>query len=291
MRATFSPRGEGTKYEKRQTTNSAGKNQRSNCAPLDPPGQRHAERAEGDDRGQLPARERVTAPVGEGAREHHLGRADADDDERGHQQPAAPLAQVERHSRQDDRQEQEGQRAREQREHGQHAELPALPRLQRPQREEAEREPKRERERGRDDQPGPDDRERPARPAGERPPFPTDDDGERERRGRNRGDGERLDPEQRGQRVVDDAVRDEAVTPAVPEVVPELVAVVQEDGALVDVGGQVITGRAEPGEKGGEAGGGRGCEQSLPHEGARAIHETEGYSLGQSAETELGFET
>ena len=67
---------------------------------------------------------------------------------------------------------------------------------------------------------------------------------------------EHTDPEQRSERVVEQAVRDEAVAARVPEVVPELEAVVQEQCALVRVRREVAAGRAEPRERCGEQ---RGC--------------------------------
>ena len=80
-------------------------------------------------------------------------------------------------------------------------------------------------------------------------PLARDDDRERERRGGDAGDREQADPEQRGERVVQRAVRDEAVAARVPEVVPEREAALVEQRALVHVRRQVRAGRAEPGQQ------------------------------------------
>ena len=172
----------------------------------------------------------------------------------------------------EDREQQERERAGGDRQHGQHAEMPALAGLEGPEREQPEREPERERERRRDHEPGPDDRERPARPARDRPVLPADHDRERERRDPDREDGQRPDPEHGRQRVVEDAVRDEAVAPAVPEVVPELEPVVEEDRPLVDVGSQVVPGGAQPDEQCCERGGRAGCEHCFAQKEVRALH-------------------
>ena len=81
-------------------------------------------------------------------------------------------------------------------EDGEEREAAATPRLQRPQCEQRERGAEGERERAGEDDARPDDGEGAVRPAAGRSPFPRDDDGERERRRRDAGDGEQLDPEQ-----------------------------------------------------------------------------------------------
>ena len=104
------------------------------------------------------------------------------------------------------------------------------------------------------------------------PHCAADDDSECEGRSGNRRDRERLDPEEAGQRVVEDAVRDEAVAPSVPEVVPELEAVVEEDGPLVDMRSQIVAWRPEPDQECCERGGGAGGEHRLAQEKGRAVH-------------------
>ena len=98
----------------------------------------------------------------------------------------------------------------------------------------------------------------------------TEDDGEGERGDRHRCDGERLDPDQRRERVVDDAVGDEAVPPRVPEVVPERETVLEERRALVGVGREVGARRAEPNEQRRKQRGGRGAENGLARNRSRA---------------------
>ena len=210
---------------------------------LDVPGQRRAEPAEEQDGAELEQRERVMAAVREGAREQELVHPDAHDDQRGREHSPAALLHAERDACEEDREQEERQRARGGRQNREDAEAPALARLERPDGEQPERDAEGERERRRDDEPGPDDRERPARPARERAPLPADDDRERERRSGDRRDRERLDPEEPGERVVENAVRDEAVAASVPEVVPELEAVVEENSPLVDVGSQIVARR------------------------------------------------
>jgi hypothetical protein len=79
----------------------------------------------------------------------------------------------------------------------------------------------------------------------------------RERRDRNgnRQHRQERDPDRRGERVVEQAVGDEAVAACVPEVVPEQEAVLQIERALVDVRREVVAGRPEPDEQAGEEGG------------------------------------
>ena len=91
----------------------------------------------------------------------------------------------------------------------------------------------------------------------------SEDNGECEGRDRHGGDGEQLDSDQRRERVVDDAVGDEAVPPRVPEVVPEREAVLEEGGALVGVGCEVGARRPEPDEQRCQKGGGRCAENGF----------------------------
>ena len=86
--------------------------------------------------------------------------------------------------------------------------------------------------------PGPEDGEGPARETRSRPPLLPHDERERERGRADRRDREHLDPDQRCERVVEEAVGDERVAAAVPEVVPEREAVLEQEGALVGVRGR-----------------------------------------------------
>ena len=78
------------------------------------------------------------------------------------------------------------------------------------------------------------------------PHCARDDHRERERSRGDAGDGQQADAEQRGERVVERAVGDEAVAARVPEVVPEREAAIVEQGALVHVRREVGAGWAEP---------------------------------------------
>ena len=125
-------------------------------------------------------------------------------------------------------------------------------RLQGPEGEKRERHSERKREGAREDDSCPDNSKRADRPAGVSAPFPRRDDPERKRRGRDAGNGEQLDPDQRREWVVEKAVGDEAVTPRVPEVVPDPEALILEEGALVEVSREIAAGRPEPGERSGK---------------------------------------
>ena len=105
-----------------------------------------------------------------------------------------------------------------------------------------ERHPEREGERAGEDDAGPHDCERADRPTGIGAPFTRRDDAERERRGRNAQNREQLDSDQCRERVVEQAVGDEAVAPRVPEVVPDPEAAILEDAALVEVSGEIAAG-------------------------------------------------
>ena len=76
-------------------------------------------------------------------------------------------------------------------------------------------------------------------------PLACRDEGERSCGDGDRDEREQLDSEERRERVVEDAVRDERVAAAVPEVVPERPAVVREQRELVLVRGEVASGRQE----------------------------------------------
>ena len=138
-----------------------------------------------------------------------------------------------------------------------------MPGLQRPEREQGQRHAERERKGRGEDDARPHDGEAAARPAPERAPFAGDDRRKREGREGDGGDGEHADPEQRRERVVEDAVADEAEPPGVPEVVPEHVAVADEQRPLVRVRCQVGAGRAQPGQDGGDDGSRRRAQQRL----------------------------
>src|SRR5581483_402154 len=151
-------------------------------------------------------------------------------------------------------------------------EPPATARLERPEREQGERHAEREREGGREDEAGPDDGERAARPARRRAELAPADDGEGERCGRDGCDGQEPDPEQRREGVVEQAVGDERVPARVPEVVPEDEAVMDEERPLVEVRGQVASRRAGPDEDRRDERGRPGDERSLTREWRRAGH-------------------
>ena len=82
-----------------------------------------------------------------------------------------------------------------------------------------------------------------------RAPFLPHQHGEGQRRGRDGRDRQQADPERGRERVVEEAVGDEAVAARVPEVVPEREAVIEEHGALVDVRGEIGARRPGPGEQ------------------------------------------
>ena len=79
-----------------------------------------------------------------------------------------------------------------------------------------------------------------------------------------------LIPKQRRERVVEQAVGDEAVAPRVPEVVPEREAVLEEDRPLVHVGGEIGTGRHQPDEERGHERRGAARRDCLPGQRGRA---------------------
>ena len=118
--------------------------------------------------------------------------------------------------------------------------------LQRPQRQQRQGHPQHERIRGRDDEQRPDQRERPDRPAAVRLPLVPHDSGECDHCDGHGEDREEFDPDRGRQGVVQEAVVHEAVAARVPEVVPEHEAVLDEQRALVDVGGEIGSRRAEP---------------------------------------------
>src|SRR5207244_11887716 len=92
---------------------------------------------------------------------------------------------------------------------------------------EREGEPEAVRERGGDHGGAGRDREESSCPDRGRAPGALRDGGERGRRPGHAEDGQQLDPDQRGERVVDEAVADEAITARVPVVRPEREAVLE----------------------------------------------------------------
>ena len=153
-----------------------------------------------------------------------------------------------------------GLAARRQERAGDEAAAPAL--LQRPEREQ-----RRTRRRARTGtprtttMPGRHDRERAAREPRARAPLAKDDGAEREaRRSRSRATRQQPDPEQRRERVVEDAVRDERVAARVPEVVPDREAVLDQERRLVRVRSPVDPGRCRPEQRGRQHGGDRRSE-------------------------------
>ena len=113
------------------------------------------------------------------------------------------------------------------------------------------------------------------------------DDGERERGERDRRDRQQPDPEDRRERVVEQAVRDEAVAARVPEVVPEHEAVLEEERALVGVRGEVGPGRPEPREQRRDRGGGERAQSSASRRSGwprcRRMHAPAGTTDGSSS--------
>src|SRR5581483_1605447 len=79
----------------------------------------------------------------------------------------------------------------------------------------------------------------------------------------DRREREHADPEDRRERVVQQAVRDERVPARIPEVVPDGEAVVEQERPLVCVGGPVDARRGPPEEKGCKRGGERGRDRRL----------------------------
>ena len=88
----------------------------------------------------------------------------------------------------------------------------------------------------------PNDGERPARPARGKAPLATNHDRKGERGSGDRRDCEQPDAEQCRERIVEQAVRDEAVPTRVPEVVPEIETMPEEDRALVHMRGESLPG-------------------------------------------------
>src|SRR5207245_2416467 len=95
-------------------------------------------------------------------------------------------------------------------------------------------------------------REEPRRPDTRVAPGLAEDEGERGGRRDCAEDGEQLDPDERGERVVEDAVADERVAARIPVVRPQREAVLQVDVELEDVRGEVCPRWPEPDEQGGE---------------------------------------
>ena len=144
---------------------------------LDAPRQQRSEDAEDQDAEELEHRERVSAAVGERAREQELARGD---EERGspRERSGAGLARASR-ARCPARKIASRRNASGLAATVRTASMPnhqRFPAWSAPDRQQAEREAEGERERRRDDEPRPDDCERPARPARERAPLPADDD-------------------------------------------------------------------------------------------------------------------
>ena len=108
-------------------------------------------------------------------------------------------------------------------------------------------------------------------------PTRADEDGEGKRRRRDGRDREQPDPERRRERVVQQAVRDEAVAARVPEVVPEGEPVVEEHRPLVDVRGEVGSRRSGPDEHRRERRGDARREDRLTLEGCGPGHRQRRY--------------
>ena len=135
--------------------------------------------------------------------------------------------------------------------------------MQRAECEQRQRNAEHERVGRGEDQPGPDDGKGADRPFALLSPLVADEHREGGDRDRDDEHREQLDAEDSGERVVEDAVRDEAVAAGVPEVVPENEPVLEKQSPLVDVRSQVGARRTEPDEEGGQQGGPRGGEEQV----------------------------
>ena len=180
--------------------------------------------------------------------QQELEQADRADCDRGQEQLVRFLPPGQCNAGEDHDEQCERERARAEREGGEHHEEPAPSALERPEREQREGDPEQERKHPGENKARPDDAERAARPASDRSPLVLHQRGERECGGGDADDCQKLDPDDSGERVVQEAVVDEAVPPGVPEVVPEGEAVLEEKRSLVDVRGQVGRGWAQPDE-------------------------------------------
>src|SRR4029077_10643985 len=94
--------------------------------------------------------------------------------------------------------------------------------------------------------------EEPRHPRAGLAPGTADDEAERGRRRRDADHREEADPDERRERVVEEAVADERVPPGVPVVRPQREAVLEVEVELEDVRGEVCAGRREPDDQGGE---------------------------------------
>ena len=249
-----------------------GKDEPQHAGALDPPGEDEPENAEHDARRRLRQRERKAAAARKQPPEDELEQPGEPDAEERNPVPPERGALRERHAGDHDHEQQERERARREGQRRERGEAPAGSRLERPDRQQRERDPERERKRRGEDDPGPDDGEAPARPACRRAPLAPEHDRERERGERDRRHREQPDPEQRGERVVEEAVGDEAVAARVPEVVPEHEAVLEEQRPLVRVGCEVGPRGAEPGQDGCDARRGGGREHRLAQERVARVH-------------------
>ena len=195
--------------------------------------------------------------------QHNLCAADCGHRHRRSYQRGRITTTGERDAGQDDDEQEERERARRKgaERPGRKGSAPAH--LQRPERDERQRAAQHERVGARQDEHCPDERERPDRPGAVLTPFPPDDGGEGDDRACHRQHREKLDPDQGRERVVQDAVGDEAVPPGVPEVVPQDEAVVEVQSPLVHVCGEVGARRAEPDEHTGEKAGSRRRKDQL----------------------------
>src|SRR5262249_39949505 len=239
-------------------------------------GKGDAEDAEEHRRDEVGDAERELSLLGEHAAQDELAA-----DRRGNHGDGRPArASFDRTPGEDQHDEQQSEWTGEERQKEKDGEYPASSRLKGRQREQGEHRTERERECGRKHDTGPEDRERPARVAGGRPPLAPDDDREREDGDADRQDGEQLDPDERGERVVDEAVSDERVPARVPEVVPDCEAVLEQERALVGMRGEVHAGWTEPDEharkKCRDTGGGDRFTDEQPT--SIAAHEREAYS-------------
>ena len=187
-----------------------------------------AEDAHGQHCRELERAERVRAAAREEDERCELDRRDPGQrrDER-HGVRAHPAD--ERECDQDDAEEDERERTEPERERrGAGCQPPAVA-LQEPERAQAGGKAQRIAVRPHEDRPGREHGERARRPVARRSPLPFDDRGEERRGHDDGGEHERHVPDESGRKVVEEAVGGERVVAAVPEVVPDVHALLDQE--------------------------------------------------------------
>ncbi len=219
---------------------------------------------------ELLGRERVVAVVGEEAPEEEPDQADRRGGERRPRDLAPAARDAERGE--NEQQEEEGERAGREGERGEQGEGDEPSAGECNERDQREREPETVGEGRREHRRRRDDREAAGCPDGRFAPGLTGDEREGgSRRGRAEN-GEELDPDERGERVVEEAVADERVAARIPVVRPQGEPVADEDVELEDVRGQVRPGRADPHEQCGQGAREGGVHHRLRRSQARVGH-------------------